>query len=858
MKKTISLLTGITALALMLTSCSDPPSNPDITDGTWGGSIAGSQNPSPIVTDDTGALIPPVNVPNIEGLSEFASEYEGTEGTGAFNYGEALQKSLVFYELQRSGILSGDERTNWRGHSGLKDGSDNGVDLTGGLYDAGDNVKFNLPMAYTASMLSWSVYEDLNSYEESGQLTYILSTIKWVNDYLMKCHTAEKEFYYQVGDGSADHAWWGPAEVMQMNRPSYKVTADAPGSTVVGEAAAALAAAAVVFESIDPDYSAQCLTHAKQLYDFAESTKSDSGYTAASGFYNSWSGFNDELSWAATWLYTATKDDSYLSRAKAYFTEAGTDYKWSMCWDDKGIGAALRLTQLTGEKEYKEFLEKALDFWTTGSGGEKITYTPKGLAWLDTWGSLRYSTTMAFIAACYSESEYCPSDKKDAYWNFAVNQVDYALGSTGRSFVCGFGENYPVHPHHRTSQGSYADNMNTPEEARHTLYGALVGGPDSSDGYNDTVSDYTANEVACDYNAGYTCALAKLYSVYKGKTLVNFGAVEPVETEYEIEACVNAAGDNFTEIKAVVYNKTAWPARVSDKLKLRYFIDLSEASPEAITVNMNYSKDNASCVIVPWDEENGIYCAEVDFGNTLIYPGGQDAYRSEVQFRMTSSGGWNDGNDFSYAGLGSQQGTVTSVSTIALYDDGKLVWGTEPDGEAGEPVQSGGPNTSDPSVTVNTPSVPSTPAAPSATENGVTVRLVGSNPQNNAISLNMEIQNSSGSDISLDDLEIRYYFTSDGGDPVFECYYSAVEGGSYQAQSGVKGVIETAAGDKCDSVVKISGASGVLSANSKWMINAVIHNSDWSSLDQSNDFSYNNAENIAVFANGNRICGKTP
>jgi len=63
------------------------------------------------------------------GLSESADQYEGIEGTGAFNYGEALQKSLVFYELQRSGKLSGSERTNWRGDSGMKDGADNGVDL---------------------------------------------------------------------------------------------------------------------------------------------------------------------------------------------------------------------------------------------------------------------------------------------------------------------------------------------------------------------------------------------------------------------------------------------------------------------------------------------------------------------------------------------------------------------------------------------------------------------------------------------------------------------------------------------------------------------------------------------------------
>ena len=790
---------------------------------------------------------------SIGGLSEFADEYEGVEGTGNFNYGEALQKSLVFYELQRSGKLTGEERTNWRGDSALKDGSDNGVDLTGGLFDAGDNVKFNLPMAYTASMLAWSVYEDTESYEKSGQLKYALSTIRYINDYLIKCHTAEKEFYYQVGDGNIDHTWWGPAEVMQMNRPSFKVTESAPGSTVVAEAAAALTSAYLVFKESDKDYAEKCLEHAQQLYAFAEETRSDSGYTAANGFYNSWSGFYDELSWAAGWLYTATGKDEYLTKAKDYFAQAETDYKWSLCWDDKGIGSALRLAQITGEDTYSSFVEKALDFWTA-TGSEKITVTPKGLSWLDSWGSLRYATTMAFVAAAYSECDACPSAKKDLYWDWAVSQVDYALGSTGRSFVCGYGENYPQNPHHRTAQGSYCDNMNIPETARHTLYGALVGGPDANDNYNDTVSDYNMNEVACDYNAGYTCALAKLYGRYGGKTLVNFGAVEPVQDEFDIEACVNAAGENFVEIKAIVYNRTAWPARVGTNLKLRYFIDLSETSYSSSSVKMGYSKDNASCAIIPWDEENNIYCVEVDFGDTLIYPGGQDACRSEVQFRITSDF-WDNSNDYSYHGLGSQQGTVQSVTTLALYDNDKLVFGSQPDGEAGQ-IPVGGGNNSQGNQPVQTD--PPKPTAGTASEGGITLTLKGGSGQQNAISLDMELLNNSGKDIDLGSLEIWYFFTADNGSPVFECYYSAMEGSNYQALSGVSGSFEKISGENADTAVKITPGSGTLEAGAKLIINAVAHNADWSNLNQSNDFSYQNAENVAVYSGGKLICGKEP
>ena len=40
------------------------------------------------------------------------------------------------------------------------------------------------------------------------------------------------------------------------------------------------------------------------------------------------------------------------------------------------------------------------------------------------------------------------------------------------------------------------------------LHGALVGGPDRNDNYVDIRSDYKANEVATDYNAGFQTALA--------------------------------------------------------------------------------------------------------------------------------------------------------------------------------------------------------------------------------------------------------------------------------------------------------------------------------------------------------------
>ncbi len=620
----------------------------------------------------------------------------------AYNYGEALQKSIMFYEFQRSGVLPADKRDNWRGDSGLKDGSDVGVDLTGGWYDAGDHVKFNLPMSYTASMLAWSVYEDKNAYDSSGQTKYIMDAIKWANDYFIKCHPSADVYYYQVGDGGKDHSWWGPAEVMQMARPSYRVDVSKPGSAVCAETAASLASAAVVFKDSDPAYAEKCLKHAKELFALADRTKSDAGYTAASGFYTSGS-FYDDLSWAAVWIYLASKDSSYLDKAESYVPSWGKEpqtdtisYKWGQCWDDVHYGAELLLARITNKQIYKDSIEMNLDFWTTGVNGQKITYSPKGLAWLTQWGSLRHSTTQAFLAGVYAEWEGCTASKAAVYKDFLKKQVDYALGSTGRSYVVGFGQNPPQHPHHRTAHSSWTDQMNSPTYHRHTLYGALAGGPDSNDGYTDEISNYVNNEVACDYNAGFTGALAKLYKQYGGTPIANFKAIETkTNDEVIIKAGVNSSGPNYTEIKAIVYNQTGWPARVTDKLSFKYFMDLSEIvaaniDPLSLVTNSNYAEGNIKVSkVLPWDTSKNIYYVNVDLAGENIYPGGQSACRREVQFRISAPQGtsyWDPKNDFSYKDIPSGS-TVDTVQNIPIYDNGVKIFGNEPPkGNGGEVI----------------------------------------------------------------------------------------------------------------------------------------------------------------------------
>ncbi|MFC1642180.1 glycoside hydrolase family 9 protein [Myxococcota bacterium] len=625
-------------------------------------------------------------------MSSGAGANTGGSGEGAYAYAEALQKAILFYEFQRSGKLPPDTRNNWRGDSGLDDGADVGLDLTGGWYDAGDHVKFNLPMAYSAAMLAWSVYEYPGAYEETGELATILDNIRWASDYLMKCHPDDDTYYYQVGDAGLDHGWWGPAEAMQMERPSFKLTRSSSGSTVLGETAAALGATAAVFASSDPGYAEQCLNHAKSLFEFAESTKSDAGYTAASGFYTSSSGFYDELSWAAVWIYLATGDEAYLSKAEEYVADWPMEqqtstiaYHWAHCWDDVHYGAQVLLAKITNEPVYIESVERNLDFWTEGYDGERISYSPGGLAWLSNWGSLRYATTMAFLTSVWADWKACTPEKVDTYRAFTKSQVDYALGSTGKSFVVGFGEKYPQHPHHRTAHGSWADMQTIPTEHRHTLIGALVGGPGQDDTYNDKIDDFQSNEVACDYNAGFVGALARMTDQFGGKTIADLNAVEtPSNDEYYVEAAVNAKGANFIEIKGILNNKSGWPARADDQLSFRYFFDLSElgqngASAASITVSSNYSQ--GATLSGPTAFGGSVYYVTVDFSGTVVYPGGQSAFKKEAQFRIAApenSASFDPSNDWSYQGVSTDASTPAPAVNIPVYREGTLIYGKEP------------------------------------------------------------------------------------------------------------------------------------------------------------------------------------
>ncbi|MBN1214062.1 MAG: glycoside hydrolase family 9 protein, partial [Candidatus Lokiarchaeota archaeon] len=265
-------------------------------------------------------LLSNVNFDSVKGSKPISLENSwAPSAESRDNYAAALQKTIYFYLQQRTGDLPDDNPVIWRDDSCLNDGVDVGLDLAGGYLDAGDHVKFGLPMASTVLTIALGILEYKSGFQKSGQLEEAIDAIKWGTDYFIKCNPTPNEFYFQIGDGGADHAWWGSVEVLEnvMSRPSYKVTTSQGGSAVCGATAAALTITSIILEDSEPTYAALCLEHALDLYNLAIAAQSDDYYNSvAGGFYQSWSGFWDEIACTATLLYMKTGDNTYLTQAE--------------------------------------------------------------------------------------------------------------------------------------------------------------------------------------------------------------------------------------------------------------------------------------------------------------------------------------------------------------------------------------------------------------------------------------------------------------------------------------------------------------------------------------------------------------
>nr|KAG5695356.1 hypothetical protein BaRGS_006580 [Batillaria attramentaria] len=333
--------------------------------------------------------------------------YNARQSQGVKNYAEAIRLSQMFYDAQRSGELPENNPIPWRDDSALNDC------VVGGWYDAGDHVKFGFPMAGALTMLLWGVDRFKDGYQAAGQLDKMYDTVKWGLDYLVHAWDPFKqELVIQIGEGNLDHAYWGRPEDMTMPRPCIKIGFERPGSDVAGETAAALAAGALVFK----DKGDRVVTRTRCVRQACGCTE--------------------------------RRDETYLVNAKR---EHEGIIPTELSWDDKMASCDLLLYEATHSGNYRHDVENFLSSWQPG--GDKL-YTPCGFVWGNStyWGSARHAANVAFAALLAAEDGIDPEVNR----KWAAEQINYLLGDNPHdggcfSYEIGYGDKYPLQPHHRAA-----------------------------------------------------------------------------------------------------------------------------------------------------------------------------------------------------------------------------------------------------------------------------------------------------------------------------------------------------------------------------------------------------------------------
>lgn len=353
-------------------------------------------------------------------------------------------------------------------------------DLSGGWYDAGDYVKFALPLASTITTQSWSMIDFKGGFERTGQWERMVDQVKWATDWMLKATAKidQGEIVAQIGSPEIDHKYWGRADTWlsgsrpgepgsrywttcRINpddsqdmvqgggepckwkgdeetaegdipfRPVYKITKNNPGSEVAGMYVASLASASMAFREtgtsiVDESYADQLLDRAKAVHEFAieyQGSFIEDGHIPAYGYYGKGvTGYKAHLAHGAAWLYKATGDVTYLNQAISFDKQdmARDAYGWQM--PTYGTKTLLASFDYDGSEEQAKMVQDYLKAW------ENSAKTPDGLVWQNPtfWGSNRWAANQAFIAL--TAAKYGVVENKQQTEDFWSNQIDIILG----------------------------------------------------------------------------------------------------------------------------------------------------------------------------------------------------------------------------------------------------------------------------------------------------------------------------------------------------------------------------------------------------------------------------------------------
>lgn len=444
------------------------------------------------------------------------------EGLDLDNYAKLLQYSLYFYDANMCGSAAENSAFSWRSACHTGDA------VEGGFHDAGDAIKCGLTAGFTASTLGWMCYEYQDQFVKTGTMEHYQLIMNEFCDFFKASTTLSggevSSFVYEMGDDGKDHSTWYAPEKMwdRDSSETYSVTNGA--SNVAAQYAAALAQNYII-SGREED-----LTCATALYNFAAKYRK---MTYEQSTYSD-KDVQDDISWAAGWMYLATKQDDYLTENSKY-TSSTNDWTKDYCYANASLGAAIINAEITGNWSYAT---SCIDSVVNANQNQYYV--------MNSWGSARHNTLMQTCALVVSHHK--DESGKD-YSEWAKKQMNYILGDNNANvcLVVGWNDVSATSPHHRaasnlTNSSDWHEynswNGDYASTGGHILYGALCGGPTSTDfnTYDKSAKEATSNEVALDYQVGLVGAAAGLYAAYGTGSVV--AEIGPEVTVYPSEVAV--------------------------------------------------------------------------------------------------------------------------------------------------------------------------------------------------------------------------------------------------------------------------------------------------------------------------------
>lgn len=401
-----------------------------------------------------------------------------------------------------------------------------------GWYDAGDYNKYIVNSGITMGTLL-SLYEDFPDFckslktnipESKNAIPDLLDELLWNLRWMLTMQDpADGGVYHKLTTAEFESMKVMPHQAVAQRYVVQKNT------IATLDFAAVTAQASRVFRAFEkelPGLSDSCRIAAEKAWQWARENPSIRYNQTAmnaqfepdinTGAYGD-EDDRDEWIWAAAELYLCTQNESYYKAISFDFEHALTVADWSHV-KPLGYYSLIRheksLSNLATQdlpKLKKQVLALADNLL---EGLEKQPYhTVMGKTAKDfVWGSSGHAANQGVALV---QAFRISGDKK--YLQAALGNLDYLLGrnATGYSFLTGFGDKPPMHPHHRPSEsdgiaapvpGLLSGGPNPGQQDKCTTYPNRI--PDES--FVDDACSYASNEIAINWNAPFVYLVVAL------------------------------------------------------------------------------------------------------------------------------------------------------------------------------------------------------------------------------------------------------------------------------------------------------------------------------------------------------------